>query len=442
MRLGWLGAASLAALGCAPAPLDLGRNDDAGADVSLAPAAGRIALGRRTTMVIAGDGSVWAWGEDGNGQLAIPPRLATESCDLPPGPTDCFVRPARVPALSGVSQIELGLDHGCALRGGRVLCWGLNLFGAVGGGMAWDDPGPTPIDVGIDDAVAIATGDHASCAVHADGTVSCWGLALGGMFGVPDASLGSCTVAAPWVARHELTLTAGAVLPCALAPIIVPGLTDVVGVAMGRAHLCALRGDGQIICMGSAERGQLGDGSSTGVMRTPVLAAGDGVGLAAGSVHTCARRDADLLCWGADGLGQAGVLPAPASCGLEPCVPTATVLAPIGAGELLAVAAGDQHTCVVVGTDAHCFGNADGDAAGMRDEGCAGGPCRTVLAGPVVGGVSPAIDGGHDHTCAIALDGAVLCWGSGHAGELGAGVMVMSATPIRVELTDLSLIHI
>ena len=54
-------------------------------------------------------------------------------------------------------------------------------------------------------------------------------------------------------------------------------------------------------------------------------------------------------------------------------------------------------------------------------------------AGPVgaSGGVI-AIDGGHDHTCAVLEDSGVQCWGLNTAGQLGDGTLEGSATPVDV----------
>jgi hypothetical protein len=64
--------------------------------------------------------------------------------------------------------------HSCAvLLNGRIACWGGNNFnGELGDGTT--DPATTPVLVqGIDDAVAACAGAAHTCAVHADGSVSC-----------------------------------------------------------------------------------------------------------------------------------------------------------------------------------------------------------------------------------------------------------------------------
>ncbi len=60
-----------------------------------------------------------------------------------------------------------------------------------------------------------------------------------------------------------------------------------------------------------------------------------------------------------------------------------------------------------------------------------------VLLGRNVGSVGAsggaiAIDGGHDHTCAVLEDGGVQCWGSNTSGQLGDGTLDSSATPVDV----------
>ncbi|MCW5838099.1 MAG: hypothetical protein KIS78_37255, partial [Labilithrix sp.] len=48
-----------------------------------------------------------------------------------------------------------------------------------------------------------------------------------------------------------------------------PGLRDVVKVAHGGAHACALLANGQVHCWGSNDSGQLGDGTTI-ARSTPV----------------------------------------------------------------------------------------------------------------------------------------------------------------------------
>ena len=43
-----------------------------------------------------------------------------------------------------------------------------------------------------------------------------------------------------------------------------------------------------------------------------------------------------------------------------------------------------------------------------------------------------AIDGGHDHTCAVLEDGGVQCWGQNTSGQLGDGTLEASTTPVDV----------
>jgi alpha-tubulin suppressor-like RCC1 family protein len=77
--------------------------------------------------------------------------------------------------LAGVAELALGDRHSCARRrDGHVACWGFNVSGQLGNGLAKDSSTPVLVE-GLDDAVAIAAGDWHTCALVARGGVVCWG---------------------------------------------------------------------------------------------------------------------------------------------------------------------------------------------------------------------------------------------------------------------------
>jgi alpha-tubulin suppressor-like RCC1 family protein len=73
------------------------------------------------------------------------------------------------------------------------------------------------------------------CARLVDGTVKCWGHNARGQLGFPRD-----------VNDKEWP------------PRLVPGLTDVAELALDNGHTCVRRGNGDILCFGSNELGELG----------------------------------------------------------------------------------------------------------------------------------------------------------------------------------------
>jgi hypothetical protein len=134
----------------------------------------------------------------------------------------------------------------------------------------------------------------------------------------------------------------------------------------------------------------------------PLSASAKGASADAGGAHSCAVRDSgELACWGDDSAGQLDGIPE---------------------GEFLSVSAGGAHSCAIRANNSlSCWGD---DSAGQ-----------------VSGGESAfrlhrhnndrhhhhdkddepefvAVSAGNAHTCAVADDGDLFCWGDGSAGQL------------------------
>lgn len=136
-------------------------------------------LATRTT-----DGTVWAWGDNGKGQLG-------SGSPSPQG------TPILVPGLADhVISVAAGWDHSLALRTsdvqlpglrerrspGTVWAWGENASGQLGDGTTLDRFAPAKV-AGLSDVVAVASGHHHSLALREDGTLWAWGKNTTGQLG-------------------------------------------------------------------------------------------------------------------------------------------------------------------------------------------------------------------------------------------------------------------
>jgi alpha-tubulin suppressor-like RCC1 family protein len=183
----------------------------------------------------------------------------------------------------------------CAVTAnGEVSCWGYNGVGSVGDGSSFTDHlTPVPVQsaagVHLSNVVALS-GDITHCAVKTDGTVWCWGDNEAGQ-------LGNGT--------HSYTGSP--------APVQVSGLTNAVSVAVTDEGACALLAGGTVWCWGANQAGQLGNGSMVAESDVPVQVSGlsDAVALTmvTGDYNQAAcviRGGGSVSCWGDNGDGQLG----------------------------------------------------------------------------------------------------------------------------------------
>jgi alpha-tubulin suppressor-like RCC1 family protein len=132
----------------------------------------RVACGRSHSCALTGDGAVWCFGWNNDGQIG-------------PAGGDQSAVPVPLPDF-GSPAVDVGAawNHTCAvLADGTVRCWGEPRYGKLGGGwpVEWEyDPVQV---VGIDDAVAVDLGSDQSCILREGGKVACVGLNVDGRLG-------------------------------------------------------------------------------------------------------------------------------------------------------------------------------------------------------------------------------------------------------------------
>jgi len=441
------------------------------------------------TCVAMGDGHARCWGQNNAGQLGRG-FVGCSTCD-DNNPTTI------VSDLDNVTDVSVGLAHSCALTTkGDVYCWGLNDNGQAGGQAWWYYSYSLPIEVlGLNpnQATMIDSGRKHSCARLTSSHVACWGNNTYGQIGngntIATSGSGARSAGVPTQMKgvatgHDHTCSwsvtggdaycwgrngngqvTGSVESNKLFPTAVSGVSEVVDMALGRAHTCALKVDGKVYCWGANDKGQLAGSSKTSAisgltMVKDIEAAADhtcalkangtvtcwgdnssnqlgfqgpsqGPGqvsglslameLAVGAKHSCAvKADGNAYCWGANGHGQLGL-------GNYSAKSSATELVDVGSRrKVRAVDLGDETSCALL-TDGtvKCWGSNDWGQAGYDGPNdCGGGGSVCTNSPKTVPGLDHVVqvDASQNHSCAIRADGTVWCWGNNVGGAFGPGV--------------------
>jgi alpha-tubulin suppressor-like RCC1 family protein/subtilisin family serine protease len=279
-------------------------------------------------MALKADGTVWAWGMNNNGQLGNGTR---DGLSHP--------IPQQVPGLTDVTWISVSSYHCVAVKGdGTVWCWGYNEEGELGNGTTTNSFVPVQV-TGLTGIVQADAGDLHSAAVKDDGTVWCWGsrasfggVASGGKTGAlgDGVSLGFSTVPVQAIGISS------AVYVCAdnaysicldhlgrmihwgtgrsfggatSTPSVYPGWQDIVFVSVGLNTIMAMDSNGVIRGVGGGFQGLLGNGSFVGsTTPTPVILPEDDPAIAfvSGDQGSVAVTINNVYAWGDNTSAQLG----------------------------------------------------------------------------------------------------------------------------------------
>jgi alpha-tubulin suppressor-like RCC1 family protein len=283
--------------------------------VENAPEITQLSLSNVSSCGLTSTGAMKCWGSNNYGQIGT---LASNQQKTPidvPGFTNNIsaiaVGDSRMCALtttgevkcigngvadsnnSGIStgaiSISSGYANSCALMStGGVKCWGDNWTGQLGSGT-WVNTSPAVDVKGLTSGVtAITSGIQFSCALLSGGSVKCWGANNYGQLGD-----GTTTN------RNEPAQVKVAGQP----------ISGVVSISGGYEHACAILTNGEAMCWGRNNYGQLGDGTTTNRnVPTPVVSLGTTIrSISGGLNHTCAITTGGAAkCWGYNALGSLG----------------------------------------------------------------------------------------------------------------------------------------
>jgi len=298
------------------------------------------------------------------------------------------------------------------------------------------DPSANPIAANVvwsfNTGKKLALGFTHTCARFTDGRVKCWGNndygQLGGGFDPPNTS-----------PRGDQTGEMEALVPVALGLAAPP--INAVALAAGDDHTCAIISNGNTICWGRNDHGELGQGTTENNVGdepnemasvVPVDFGGGhkAIEIAAGQEFTCARLDDNTVkCWGFNNVGQLGqgntttLGRAAGEVASAPAISLGTGLTAYG------LALGHYHVCALLrdaagASHVKCWGDnrwgqlGRGNTVNVGDNaGEMGDALTDVNLGTGRTAVSLAANGGH--TCAVLDDASVKCWGLNTWGQVG-----------------------
>jgi len=240
-----------------------------------------IAAGEWHTVALKEDGSIWAWGDNEDGQLGDGRVIATN-------------KPVQAIDIEEVVAIASGNCFTVALKqDGTVWTWGLYFYYDPIENVDIAMTSTQPVcKEGIEDVKTIAAGSDHTIAIKEDGTVWGWGSNFAGQLGaivIADSDTNN-------EFKYERFMQ-------------VSGMEKVKAIAAGYNYTIALKKDGSLWVWGRNNLGNLGDDSieTISIEPVPVKDLEDVIAVSAADDHIVAlKKDGTVWSWGLNLYGQLG----------------------------------------------------------------------------------------------------------------------------------------
>ncbi len=334
-----------------------------------------VSAGRDHTIAIKPNGTLWAWGYNGYGQLGDGTKVEKTA-------------PVQIGVDSNWKTVSAGSNSSLAIKtDGTLWAWGDNLFGQLGDG-SYANVRLVPTRIGTDSNwKLVSEGSQYGLAIKTDGTLWAWG---DNTFG----QLGNQAV-------------------FAIIPRQVGVGSDWAAISAGDVHTAAIKKDGTLWAWGFNSYGQLGDATTTS-KPTPTKIGSDTnwQSIDCGSEFSLAiKTNGTLWTWGSNYFGKLGT-----GTFDDKNVPTQ-----IGTSNNWKSISAGYYNAIAIKTDGTLWGW--GEVIGTSND-------RRNIAtqiGTDTDWLTPSA--GERHAFAFKTDGSLWAWGNGNWGKLGVGSYLDFSAP-------------
>ncbi|NRB41416.1 MAG: chromosome condensation regulator RCC1 [Pseudomonadales bacterium] len=235
-----------------------------------------ISRGNDHCLLLKADGTVLAFGDNGQGQLGD-------------GTNDDKDAPVAVNGLTNIVQISASIGSYAIDEDGRLWAWGSNKYGQLANGVKDRETHNVPVQIAIDEPVVnIASGKGHALALTRSGKIYAWGLNASSQVGMRTSETWESYI---------------------LAPKLLPWFDDVIAIWAKGNQSFAQRSDGKIYPWGQNMLGTLGIEQDGDVEQpgSPIFGLENVADLGNGALHTLAiRNDGEAFAWGWSYEGSLG----------------------------------------------------------------------------------------------------------------------------------------